>query len=61
MEHRPEPVPEPVEIAIRPMGFNTCDWHSCHDPARPGSKYCSRRCSNRNARQRHRRRKREAA
>ena len=61
MEHRPEPVPEPVEIPIRASVVNTCDWHSCNEIARPGSKYCSRRCSNRNARQRHRKRKREAA
>jgi len=60
-EHRPEPAPEPVEIPLRSNIVDTCDWHSCHDIARPGSKYCSRRCSNRNARQRHRKRKREAA
>ena len=56
----PEPEPEPLEL-LRPQGITMCDWHSCHEPARAGSKYCSRRCSNRNARQRHRKRKREAA
>lgn len=61
MALRPEPAPEPIEISICPPGISICDWHSCSDVARPGSKYCSRRCSNRNARQRHRKRKREAA
>ena len=63
MSDRPEPVAEPEPVAAMPprTRVNECDWASCHEPARPGSKYCSRRCSNRNARQRHRKRKREAA
>ena len=28
-------------------------WHECNEPARPRSKYCSRNCSNKNARARH--------
>ena len=36
-----------------------CEWHSCSKPVRVGSKYCSRECSNRNARARYRARKRQ--
>lgn len=42
-----------------------CNWEPCHKIARPGSKYCSRACSNKNARSRYKQRKhtneREAA
>jgi hypothetical protein len=38
-------------------GALRCAWHECHELARPNSKYCSRECSNKNARQRHRARK----
>jgi hypothetical protein len=41
-----------------------CEWHPCAKPRRPNSKYCSRNCSNKNARWRHKQRKgssREAA
>jgi len=41
-----------------------CAWHPCNRAARPGSKYCSRACSNKNARWRYKQRKsseREAA
>lgn len=41
-----------------------CSWHMCSKRARPGSKYCSRACSNKNARYRYKQRKssdREAA
>lgn len=41
-----------------------CAWHPCEKVARPGSKYCSRACSNKNARWRYKQRKsneREAA
>ena len=34
-----------------------CEWHSCHNPPRPNSKYCSRDCSNKNARLRYKKRK----
>lgn len=34
-----------------------CAWEECDKPSRPNSKYCSRECSNKNARARHRRRK----
>ncbi len=63
MSERPEPSaePEPVAPIVRAPRLRACDWTQCREPARPGSKYCSRRCSNRNARQRHRKRKRAAA
>ena len=34
-----------------------CAWDDCEEPRRPTSKYCSRACSNKNARARHQRRK----
>lgn len=34
-----------------------CHWHDCSEIARPRSKYCSRNCSNKNARSRHKARK----
>ena len=34
-----------------------CAWHECSKTARPRSKYCSRNCSNKNARARHKARK----
>ena len=30
-----------------------CTWHQCNKRRRPNSKYCSRNCSNKNARHRH--------
>lgn len=35
----------------------TCGWHPCKNPRRPNSKYCSRDCSNKNARWRYKQRK----
>jgi len=32
---------------------NVCAWQECEQIARPRSKYCSRNCSNKNARSRH--------
>ncbi len=32
---------------------NVCAWRECEQIARPRSKYCSRNCSNKNARSRH--------
>lgn len=63
MEVRPEYVePEPPPAPIRPANAPTpCAYHLCNETARPGSKYCSRRCSNRNARYLYRKRKRDAA
>lgn len=41
-----------------PDGFEKCYWPPCKKAKRPGSKYCSRNCSNKNARWRHKHRKR---
>ena len=49
--------PEPV--AAPSPSVPECEWHSCSKPVRVGSKYCSRECSNRNARARYRARKRQ--
>ncbi len=35
----------------------SCGWHLCNNPPRPNSKYCSRDCSNKNARHRYKKRK----
>lgn len=36
---------------------NTCAWMECANEIRPNSKYCSRDCSNKNARHRHQQKK----
>jgi len=36
-----------------------CAWHECDKMARPRSKYCSRECSNKNARLRHKQRRKD--
>lgn len=57
---RPEEViPEPEPIAadggpkVIGIGTEKCSYPQCQNMARDGSKYCSRACSNRNARKRH--------
>lgn len=45
----PPPEPEPIP--------RDCVWDGCSSPARPNSKYCSRDCSNKNARWQHKQRK----
>jgi len=62
---RPEVVPEPEPLPstgaavafIGLPGTERCAYEACHNTARDGSKYCSRACSNRNARKRHKVRK----
>lgn len=64
-ELRPEPAPEPEPVQsaegqvayIGLPGTEPCAYDGCHNVAREGSKYCSRACSNRNARKRHKVRK----
>ena len=41
-------------IILDANGVQLCAWKDCGKPARPNSKYCSRNCSNKNARWRHR-------
>lgn len=39
-------------------GASACEWSECGNVARDGSKYCSRKCSNKNARARYLKRQR---
>lgn len=64
---RPEPPAtgrvhvHPVVDADAPPALTSgekCAWHMCANPRRDGSMYCSRDCSNKNARYRHAQRKR---
>lgn len=48
---------EPPENAEEVDDGVTCGWHPCRNPRRPNSKYCSRDCSNKNARWRYKQRK----
>ena len=64
--------PEPVEVVEAPVvaepeaaapdaddeDSERCAWHQCSNMRRANSKYCSRSCSNKNARARHKKRKR---
>lgn len=53
---------KPSETTEVAAGSSVCEWKDCDNPARPNSKYCSRDCSNKNARHRYKRRKgKEAA
>jgi len=56
-EPTPEPTPEPVVLPVIGDGVALCAWESCGNPARENSKYCSRNCSNKNARSRSKDRK----
>ena len=51
-----ETTPKPAaKVALKPTAgtYPICAWEGCDEPARPRSKYCSRNCSNKNARARH--------
>jgi len=62
MEDRPEEEIRPApKLDLLAEGAEQCAWDGCTHAARDGSKYCSRRCSNRNARKRFRERNRDAA
>jgi len=63
---RPEELPEPEPMPLTDTGAvayigapgtERCAYEACRNAARDGSKYCSRACSNRNARKRHKVRK----
>ena len=61
---KPEMLPPPPPVIIVPdidqmaaTSFVGCMWHGCPNEARIGSKYCSRNCSNKNARARERERR----
>ena len=60
VEVAPEPAPAPPPKPPEPEPeVEMCAWKDCGNAARPNSKYCSRNCSNKNARYRHRMRKHE--
>ena len=46
------PPPPPVEAEPANDQPPTCAWHECEGAPRENSKYCSRTCSNKNARHR---------
>ncbi|MEN0064023.1 MAG: hypothetical protein AAGA48_17860 [Myxococcota bacterium] len=52
--HKTEPGAERLIV-----GDQLCTWPGCDKPARPNSKYCSRACSNKNARARHKARQKK--
>jgi membrane protein involved in colicin uptake len=45
-----------TEAAPEGVAEGRCEWEGCTNSVRPGSKYCSRECSNKNARWRHKQR-----
>lgn len=49
-----------LTAAAAESGTPICAWSECCEPARPRSKYCSRNCSNKNARARHKTRGKSA-
>jgi len=57
----PAPAPaaqaEPPQADVVVIESGGCAWKECSNQARPKSKYCSRACSNKNARWRHSQRK----
>ena len=46
-----------IEMPAVKVSTGVCEWEGCSKPARDNSKYCSRNCSNKNARHRHKLRK----
>ena len=53
VESPPDKTPITITVA---SPFVMCDWRECQNPARKTSKYCSRACSNKNARWRYKKR-----
>jgi hypothetical protein len=58
---RGERTVDDAALAAATPAHPTCAWHECDEPARERSKYCSRECSNKNARHRHLARQDKAA
>lgn len=46
-----------IVVTDQTAGLRPCAWRECAKMARPNSKYCSRNCSNKNARARHAKRR----
>lgn len=56
----PPPPPVKIYVRVRPRPRSVakkCAWHRCEHVARLNRKYCSKACSNRNARRCYRERK----
>ena len=58
----PQPAPPPIKVYVKVKKkpkevVKKCAWHRCLNAARPRRKYCSKACSNRNARKCYRERK----
>ena len=49
--------PKRAAAPVKTGSGEICSWDPCENEARPNSKYCSRACSNKNARARHKQRK----
>ena len=49
----PKAAAKPAPKAAASEELSPCEWHECENKARARSKYCSRACSNKNARHRH--------
>ena len=52
----PKPSAKAAKAPVASGSTTICAWHDCNEAARPRSKYCSRNCSNKNARARHKNR-----
>jgi hypothetical protein len=51
---------EERKVITFPTPLSVCAWHECDQHRRVNSIYCSRNCSNKNARARHASRRQEA-
>jgi outer membrane biosynthesis protein TonB len=56
----PKAAPPTIQVQPADASLPDCAWKDCDKKARPKSKYCSRTCSNKNARHRHAQRKKSA-
>ena len=57
----PVKVEKAKDLIIKDLNILSCDWVGCINPPRYNSKYCSRGCSNKNARKRYSERKKLGA
>ncbi len=53
-------LPPPAQAKAGTASEQVCAWPGCEKTRRPNSKYCSRACSNKNARARHKARQKKA-
>jgi hypothetical protein len=55
------PMVQKEALTVPAAELDQCAWHECESERRKNSKYCSRECSNKNARARYRRKKTDPA